>query len=180
MNDSKISVRYAKAIFKLATEQQILPEIKNDMQFIWDATKDEMFNEFLHSPIISISKKQEVIKTIFSGKIRKETLSLLDIIAKNRREVFLPQVAINYLTFYREYLGIKEVTITTVNSLSQEYKNQITEILKNSFKSKIELKEHTNKDLIGGFILKIDDQEIDASVSTKLNNIKKELTVSNF
>ncbi len=180
MNDSKISVRYAKAIFKLAIERQKLPEINNDMQLILGTTKDEMFNEFLHSPIISISKKQEVIKALFSGKISEESLSLLDIIAKNRRETYLQLVAMNFFAFYREHLGIKEVTITTVNSLSQEYKNQITEILKNSFKSKIELKELINKEIIGGFILKIEDQEIDASVSTKLNNIKKELTASDF
>ncbi len=180
MNDSKISVRYAKAIYKLANEQQKLSETKNDMQLIFDTCQNDMFNEFLNSPIISITKKQAVLKSLFTNKVNKETLSFLDILAKNRRESYLQLVCMNFFAFYREHLGIKEVTLTTVNPLSQEYKDQITQILKTSFKSKIELKEKINKGLIGGFILKIEDQEIDASVSTKLDNIKKELTASDF
>ncbi len=180
MNDSKISVRYAKAIFKLAVEQKKLSKINDDMKLIFGTCKNDMFKEFLHSPIISISKKQEVLKSLFTGKVNKETLSLLNILAQNRRETYIELVSMNFFTFYREYLGIKEVTLTTVNPISLDYKEQIINILKDTFKSKIDLKENVDKDIIGGFVLKIEDQEIDASVATKLNTIKKELTASDF
>ena len=175
MNESKISVRYSKAIFKLAKEENIVETIKKDMQILFEATKIDNFKEFMHSPIISISQKQQIFKKIFENELHKHTLSFLHILASNRRESYLEIITRNFLTLYREELGIKEVLLTTVSLLSSEHKNQIKEILKEFYKSKIEFKEKINKEIIGGFIIKIDDQQIDASVSSKLKKFKKEL-----
>ena len=175
MNESKISVRYSKAIFKLAREEQIIETIKKDMQTLFEATKIDNFNEFLHSPIISISQKQQIFNKIFENELHKHTLSFLSILSSNRREAYLEIITRNFMTLYREELGIKEVLLTTVSKLSSEHKDKIKEILKDFYKSKIEFKEKINKEIIGGFVIKIDDQQIDASVSSKLKKIRKEL-----
>jgi len=175
MNDSKISVRYAKAIFKLALENNILPRIKQDMEILYETCEIPIFNEFLHSPIIQISEKQKILQSLFKEKVHKYTLSFLNILATNRRETFLQIISLNYFTFYREILGIKEIVLTSSTALTADTKAKIISTLKQLFKSEIELKEKVNKEIIGGFIIKIDDQQIDASVKTKLSTLKKDL-----
>lgn len=180
MNDSKISVRYAKAIFNLAVEQNKLPEINNDIKQLYAVCQDPTFDEFLRSPILSISKKQEVLANLFANNISKEVNSLLQMLAKNRREAYLKIVALNFFELYRKKEGIKEVTLTTVSKVSDDFKQKLKQKLADAFNSKIELVEKNNEEIIGGFIIKMDDQQIDESVSTKLQTIKKELMASSF
>ena len=175
MNNSKISVRYAKAIFKLAKENNLLDEIKNDMQLLADASEIYVFKKFQHSPVFLISKKQEIYSRLFKNSVHKYTLSFLNILTANRREMHLKIITKNFFGFYRKHFGITKVILTTVNKLTTENKNKLIKTLKHLFNSEIELKEETNKNIIGGFKITIDDKQIDASVATKLKKIKKEL-----
>ncbi|MBP1665856.1 MAG: synthase subunit delta [Bacteroidetes bacterium] len=59
--------------------------------------------------------------------------------------------------------------------MDEKIKQQISDFISDSFKTKVELKEIIDDDIIGGFMLRIEDKYIDASIKTKLNKIKKEL-----
>ena len=61
MNDSKISVRYARALFQSALEKNILDKVNQDMVFISEICKAPETKEFLRSPIISSFKKRSNI-----------------------------------------------------------------------------------------------------------------------
>ncbi len=178
MNESKISVRYAKALFNLAIENNELETVKNDIVFLNETASTPDFDTFLNSPIIPISKKIIVFKGVFTGKIHKNTLELLILMAKNRREAFLKIITLNFLKLYRNYLNISKAEITTAVPISNENISEITTLLKQLLTGEIEIKNNINPDIIGGFILNIDDRQIDASVKTQLNNYKKELTKS--
>ena len=178
MNNSKISVRYAKAIFKLAKENNLLDEINKDMQLLADASELLVFRKFQHSPVFLISKKKEIYKHIFKDSVHKNTLSFLNILIANRRETYLKIITKNFFGFYREHFGIKKVVLTTVNKLTTANKNKLIKTLTQLFDSKIELHEETNKNIIGGFKISIDDNQYDATVATKLKKLKKELTTT--
>ncbi|MBN2891129.1 MAG: ATP synthase F1 subunit delta [Bacteroidales bacterium] len=175
MNDSKISVRYAKALFNLAVEKEILEPIKSDVELLLEICKIEAFKEFLHSPIIPISKKQQVFKGVFTGSVNQYVVDFLLLLAKSRREVFLEIITLDFLKFYRDLLGITEVELTTASQISEKSKEQFIEMLTVLLKSKIDIKHKINESIIGGFVLRIDDKQIDASVKTQLQDFKKEL-----
>ncbi len=65
MNDSKISVRYSRALFQSALEKKILDEVNQDMILIAEICKAPETKEFLSSPIIVPSKKIEIFHKIF-------------------------------------------------------------------------------------------------------------------
>ena len=85
MNDSKISVRYSRAIFQSAVEKKNLDKVYQDMIFISEICRTPETKEFLQSPIISPSKKQAIFHKMFDGNIEKITLSLIDLTVKNGR-----------------------------------------------------------------------------------------------
>ena len=71
MNQSKITVRYAKALFELAKEKQLTEAIKKDMVSIQLIAKSvEDFQFLIESPIIKSKKKQEVFNLMFGNIIR--------------------------------------------------------------------------------------------------------------
>lgn len=175
MNDSKISVRYSKALFQSALEKKILDKVNQDMIFISEICKLNDIKEFLHSPIIVPSRKKKVFHEILGNNVEKITLSLIDLIVKNGRESFIPAIARVFIDTTTKYKGITESVLTTAVKVDDKVKKQITELISGVFKTNVELKEKIDPGIVGGFILQIDDNYIDASIKNKLRKIRKEL-----
>jgi len=175
MNDSKISVRYSRALFQSALEKKILDKVNQDMIFISEVCKIPEAKEFLHSPIIVPSKKEAILHKILGENVEKITLSLIDLIVKNGRESFIPAIARVFLHETKKYKGITETHLTTAIKVDDKVKKQISDLISEVFKTKVELEENIDSEIIGGFILRIDDNYIDASIKNKLRRIKKEL-----
>jgi F-type H+-transporting ATPase subunit delta len=178
MNDSKISVRYSRALFQSALEKKILDEVNQDMILIAEICKAPETKEFLKSPIIVPSKKIEIFHKIFGGHVEDITLSLIDLVVKNGRESFLPAITRVFIHETLRYKGITKSVLTTAVAIDAKVKNEITEMISRVFNTNAELEEVIDSDIIGGFILRVDDNYIDASVRNKLNKIKKELSGS--
>lgn len=176
MNESKISVRYAKALFLLGKEKNILDTIVTDMQFV-----DELCNTvkdfwlMVESPVVKTSQKRKTVKLILADKLDSVSLNFLDMVFENRREIFIKDMVRNFLDLCRKDKGVVSAKLTTAGEVDKEGKANLSEMLKKAFDSKIELEEVLDKDIIGGFVLRVDDQELDASVSTQLNQIKRTL-----
>jgi F-type H+-transporting ATPase subunit delta len=112
---------------------------------------------------------------MLGGNVEKIILSLIDLIVKNGRESFLPAIARVFIHETKKYKGITESVLTTAVKVDDNVRKQITDLISEVFKTKVELKESIDPEIIGGFILQIDDNYIDASIKNKLRKIKKEL-----
>lgn len=175
MNNSKISVRYSRALFESALEKKMLDKVYNDMIFISEVCVLPDMKELLTSPIIVPSKKTAILHKVIGNNIQSITLSLIDLLVQNGRESFLPAVARVFIHQTKEYNGITESVLTTAVKVNDKIKKEITELISGIFKTRVDLKEIVDKDIIGGFILRIEDNYIDASVKNKLRKIEKEL-----
>lgn len=175
MNDGKISVRYSRALFETVLEKKLLDKVYKDMKFISEMCAVPEMKEFLNSPIIRPSKKTDILHKVVGKNIEKITVSFIDMIVKNGRERFLPAIARVFIHETKEYNGITESVLTTAVPVDTKIKTQITDLISGIFKTKVELKEVIDKDIIGGFILRVEDNYIDASVKNKLRKIEKEL-----
>lgn len=176
MNYSAIAIRYSKALFALAKEKNALSSIHKDMALIISVCDEEpSFNQFLENPVLPYSKKIDIFNKIFKDKTDDLTLNFLQLITKNRREQFLKQMAVDFINLYKEFEGIKTIHFTSVEKISEAVKKEIKELVKSSFKAETELVEKINKDIIGGFVFRIDDEQYDASVANQLERIKREI-----
>jgi F-type H+-transporting ATPase subunit delta len=176
MNNSLITVRYARALFQLSQENKMLETIKNDIVVIQDCCNDSVeFRFLLESPMVKSSEKLRMVNILFKEKLNDLSVKFLQLLVDNKREIFLPDICRNFMDEYKKALGIKEASITTATALSQELKKQIFDYITNIFKIKIELNEKVDPTIIGGFILRIEDEQVNASIQSQLNKIKREL-----
>jgi len=180
MNESKISVRYAKALFRSALEKKVLDEVNKDMVFISSVCASEEFKDFLNNPVIDTEAKKKVMSNIFEKNVGGITMSLINLVIKNGRESFLPAIARVFRSDTLRYMGITECLLTTAVKIDGGIKKQISDLVASGFKTKVEFKENIDSEIIGGFILRVDDKYIDASIRYKLRKIKKELISGNI
>jgi F-type H+-transporting ATPase subunit delta len=175
MKSTKAAGRYAKALLELALDQQKIEVIENNMQQIISvANEAHDFQVFLSSPLIKVDKKLEVIKSIF-GNFDALSISFLEMVATNRRESLITEIASAFLAQLKEHRGIVPVTIISAKPLDAQTKAQITSKISASIKGTLEITENLDESLIGGFIVRMGDHQIDASVSNQLNRLKQEL-----
>jgi F-type H+-transporting ATPase subunit delta len=175
MNDSIISVRYSRAIFQSALERNILDNVNQDMIFISEICKTPEAKELLRNPSIAPSKKTAVFHTLLEGNVEETTMSLLDLVVRNGRESYIPSIARAFIHETMKYHGFTESFLTTAVKIDEKVKSDITALISEMFKTRTDLKENIDPDLVGGFILRVGDQYIDASVRNKLRKIRKEL-----
>jgi F-type H+-transporting ATPase subunit delta len=178
MNESKIAVRYAKSLFLHAKEINVLNAIKDDMLFIQDLCGIDEFMNVLESPVVKTSQKQQIIKEIVKDHVSVLTLSFLLLVLKNKREYHLKGIVRDFIHQYKSFIGVKTAVLTTAYQIDNDARIKIVDFIKRIFKTNVELNELINKDVIGGYILRIEDQQIDASLSTKLNKLKQKLVNS--
>lgn len=175
MNDSKISVRYSRALFESALEKNILDEVAGDMTFLSELCSMQEMKEMLDSPVIVPSKKTDIFHKITGDIFQKISLSMIDMVIKNGRESYIPAITRVFLHETKKHKGITESVITTAVKVNEKTKKQIGDLISGLFNTKVEMKEIIDETIIGGFILRVDDSYIDASVKTKLRRIAKEL-----
>ena len=176
MNESKISVRYAKALFLLGKEKNVLDTIVADMKLV-----DELCNTvkdfwlMVESPVVKTSQKRKAVKLVLADKLDAISLNFIDMVFENHREIFIKDMVRNFLDLCRKDKGVVSAKLTTAGEIDKEGKANLSDVLKKAFNSKIELEEILDEDIIGGFVLRVDDQELDASVSNQLSQIKRTL-----
>jgi len=176
MNHHKIAVRYSKAIFLLAKEKGLLDEVKEDMLLINKVCNEvNDVKRMLSAPTIQTSKKQQIFHLIFKDNVNNLTLSFIDMLTTNKREAFISDITRNYLDLYRRDKNIKAATLTTSEEVGEKTRNEFTKIIKQIYNSEVELSTQVKNEIIGGFILRVDDKQIDTSVASQLKEIKREL-----
>ena len=173
---SRIAKRYAKSLIGLAKEQDAVDQLNEDMKgFVQIAEDSHDFVLMLQSPIIKHDKKLEVLMAMFDGKVSDISIAFFKLLSRKGREAALPAIAKAYTTFYNEDKGLAVAEITTAAPLSESFKKDLATKVSKAVNKTVELEETINADLIGGFILRMDDKQIDNSVKTQLLNIKKRL-----
>ncbi len=176
MDQSAITVRYAKAFFSAAKEKDMVEVLKNDINTIFDVcNKSVDFILLLESPVVKTSKKEELIKTIFKGHIHNLALDFLLLITKNKREVHIPGICRNFLDLTRKDQNIKSAILTTATKINPGSINAVEKLLEKELEATIELSVSVKPEIIGGLVLRLDDKQYDASISTQLKKVKQEL-----
>jgi len=176
MDQSAITVRYAKAFFSLAKEKNILDTLKKDVKLVADVCSESAdFILLLESPIVKTSKKIALITSIFSGKVDDLTLNFLHLVTQNKREIYIPSICRNFLGLTRADQNIKSAVLTTATEINSETVRKIETLMGKELNAKIELSTTVKPEIIGGIVLRLDDKQYDASIATQLKKIKQKL-----
>lgn len=173
MADLRVASRYVKSLLGLAVEQGAIEAVHQDMiMFSKICSESRPFALMLKSPVIRHEKKRDILEKIFSGKVNKLTMAIIDILTRKNREPLLPSIAQEFHNAYNEYKGIGKAYITTTIPMDKELREAIEAIVKKlSDRKQVEIHSTVDKDLIGGFILNVGDRQIDASIKSKLKSL---------
>lgn len=172
-----ISKTYGDALFELAVEENkvdvLLEEIKQLQEVL---SQNEDFGKLMNHPKILKEEKIQVTNNIFEGRISKELLGFLTIIISKDRYCDIDDILDYFVAEVKKYKGIGVATVTTAVPLKDDQCKKIEQKLLDTTKFKsMEIEYKLDASLIGGMVIRIGDRVVDSSISTKLNELQKDL-----
>lgn len=178
MSNPRLASRYAKSILDLSIEQNQLEEVLKDMQLLNAmVTQSRDLELLLLSPIIKADKKKSIMDELLKGKTSDLTTRFLHLMISKGRESNLSEIAAAFQQQYNQLKKIQEVQVTTAIPMNDEVRALVNQKIAEMVPGKtIEINEAINPEIIGGFIIEIEDKLYDASVKTELYNIKKQFS----
>lgn len=176
MQNPRLASRYAKSLLDLAVEQNSLDGTLADVQLLDAVSRQSRdFSNVLRSPIIKADKKNEIIEAVFGNRLMPLTKAFVTLLVNKGREANLPEIASSFIAQYNELKNIRIVKLTTAAPLNDNVKEAIrSKVVASLLNSEVELKEEVNPDLIGGFVLEMDDKLFDASIRSDLNDVRNQ------
>jgi len=173
---SRAAIRYAKAILEIAVTSGKSSQVNDDMKSIIAAVDSSAeLKEFLASPIVASDVKMKALSEVFST-VQAETQSLFRLLQENKRFEILEAIASQYNTQFDELNGVEVAKVTTAFPITADLEAKILAKAATISTKKITIQNTVDSSIIGGFILRIGDKQYNASVSNRLQELKREFS----
>ncbi len=182
MSVIRIATRYAKSLIDLAIEQGKLEPVYSDVMQLQAAAKNRELYLFLKSPIVHSDKKIAVLDALFKGKVDALTLTYLHLLVTKNREMYIPEIAAEFVHQYKTLKHISSVTVTSALPLGDAVLEGLRQKLLASgiLTENLEIIAKVDPELIGGFILEFNNKRYDASVASKLADLRSDFLKNQY
>jgi F-type H+-transporting ATPase subunit delta len=178
MSGSRAAIRYAKAVLSLATDNKSADVVNSDMKLVTNTiAQSEDLSQMLQSPIVRSSDKKAVLMAVFKNA-NVATTHLIDTLIANKRLALLNDVAASYTQLYDQMRDLQVATVTTAVPLTDDLKAKVLAKVKELTGKEAEVKNVIDESILGGFVLRVGDIQYNASISNKLNRLKREFTLN--
>jgi len=157
MDTGLIASRYANALLLFAHEQKAEKRVYEDAEALKQAL---------------LSGDDATVQACIE-KLSEPMQKFLSLVIRNKRVEYLPAILQDYRVLYRKEKGITRAWLTTATE-DPGLAERLAELMKLQGFTKIDFKTEVNPDLIGGFVVQVEDRRLDASIATQLQTIRKE------
>jgi F-type H+-transporting ATPase subunit delta len=178
----RVDIRYATALLQTAREQGLEKEVYHDMfelRVLFLNHTD--FRNFLRNPAIKPSQKGKILHELFKNTFHKLSLDFLLLVLKKSRINNVQGIVTAYVQLYRKEYHLKTVTVFTAKDLLDEQKNSLHAALTKQFVDQtVELRYRVRPELIGGLVLRYDDNIYDNCILSKLEKFRREFEFNSY
>jgi F-type H+-transporting ATPase subunit delta len=173
---SRVAKRYAKAIFNLALEQNALDSVKNDFEQIGNLIiSNEDFAGFLQNPLINDPEKMQVLDQLLAKSLGTLTMDFLKLVSIKKRLPVLADILEQFRMLIMQHENTVEGELVSAVELDQSQFDQIRENMETATGKTVRLKPIVEPDILGGFVVKIEDVVLDNSIRAQLNKLREQL-----
>lgn len=171
-----ISVRYARALLKSATDMKQEDAVYKEMLVLSQSyLQVPALRSTIDNPMLDKDKKNALLEVACGGQVSDLTQRFLQLVLNEGRESTLQFMAASYLTLYRQQKNVTRGKLTTAVAVSPETERKMKAMVESKTHGTVEFNSEVDPNIIGGFILEYDTYRMDASVKTKLNTILNQL-----
>jgi F-type H+-transporting ATPase subunit delta len=166
---------YARALFEVARENDVLDRVHDELGEFADALDDDRnLQVFLFSPYFSSEEKKDGVRRIVSDADER-TLNFLELLAERHRVPALFRIRRIFDSMWAEENKLLPVTVTSAVELDEELVKSIGERIEEQTGRKVELASKVDPDVLGGLQVRVGNMVLDATVRNRLEQLRKQV-----
>jgi F-type H+-transporting ATPase subunit delta len=174
-HNSPTAVTYARSLLELAQSRNSSEPIGAELATLHEVLlENPTLQAFLRDPGISAEERTRVIDKVFKPQVDPLLANFLGVVNAHGRLGMLAQIAQAYADLLDELLGKVEVDVTVPKRLSADDLERVRQKVGAALKRDAVVHQYVDESLIGGMVLRVGDQLIDASVKTQLDAMKRQ------
>ncbi|MCD0469447.1 MULTISPECIES: ATP synthase F1 subunit delta [unclassified Flavobacterium] len=175
MASTRAAIRYAQAILDLANSKGVAEAVSNDMKSIASTIGSNIeLSTFIQSPT-KVEVKESALLEVFAN-VNGVTKGLFHLLFENKRFEILEAIALEYNKLFDQSNGVEVAKVTTAIPMDAALEAKVLAKIATLSDKKITIENIVDPSIIGGFILRIGDQQYNASVANRLQVLKRELS----
>jgi len=172
MSTSKISRRYAQALFELISDGV---DLHKDLSLVATAACNEEVCAVLCSPEYPAALKHQVIVKVAGGNVCGEVDRLVAMLTERNKSTLLPEISAIVDDMVHRADSQLDASVTVATAISKATETKLNKALAASTGKKVRLTISEDKSILGGLVVQIGDRKIDYSLRTKLNGMRRAL-----
>jgi F-type H+-transporting ATPase subunit delta len=176
MSESAVARNYAATLFELAEREDSVERYGRliaQVSALYEA--EPAFQRFLETPRIALTEKKEVLRRTFEDEVPKLFLRFLMVLLDRRRQRVLSGIARAYQDSLDERAGRLRTAVTLPFEPDDALKAHIVGALEHRFGKQVVSEFRLDPAILGGLIVRVGDQLMDASLRRQLERLKWEL-----
>lgn len=180
MNAGTLPSRYAQAIFDYATGCRAEDQVYDDLCRLADTLdRVEALRKLVANPLLPAADKASALLSACGKAVADDspTARIVRMVTANKRADRMGVIAQAYIARYRHSKGIQPAHVTTPAPLADDTARKIEALVtRDTGCRSVMLQADTDPALIGGFVLRVGDRLLDASVGKQLARMRRDLT----
>jgi F-type H+-transporting ATPase subunit delta len=175
-HNSPLAIAYARALLELAQQKNQAEPIGQELAQVREIIEqNRTFGLFLADPGISEVEHGETIKRIFGGQLNPLLMSFLGVLNQKGRLKSIVQISEAYDDLLDELLGKIEVDVTVAHRLTDAQFEEVRRKVSQALKKDAVVHQYVDDKIIGGLVIRVQDQLIDGSVKAQLDAMRRQL-----
>jgi len=171
----EIAEVYSRALFEVAKEQDNLDEVREQLGEFADAVSEQRdLQVFFFSPYFSLEEKKEGLSKAVDG-MDETVLNTLQLLIDKHRMPALFRIRSQLDKLWEEENRLLPVQLTSAIELDKSTVKQVREAIAEQTDQRIELKTHVDPDILGGIVLRVGNSILDASIRSRLEQLRKQV-----
>ncbi len=174
MVGTRVTIRYARALFELAQEKKVLSQVADDLNYIlrvYQSSKD--FRQLLESPVVQAADKKKIFVRLFRERLNPLTGEFLDMVVEKGRENLLAVIIQRFHELLDREKGILRGQLDTAFRFSDSQLAALKKQMDKITGKNVIIRQHVNPDLLGGFVVRLGDTVIDTSIKSQLARLRE-------
>jgi F-type H+-transporting ATPase subunit delta len=167
--------RYARAIFELAQEEGQVEAWADRMAQVGALVSIPEVNRVLENPTITVRRREDAIATLLGDQADREAVNLARLLVESGRIHQLDEIAEEYSLLTDEAAGRVRVTATAAIDLTDQEKQRLARDLSDRLGKEVRLTARVDRAILGGLVIQTGDTVIDASLATRLQQLRRRL-----
>lgn len=179
MKNTVLAKRYARALFELAVERNILETIQNEVAFFSrNLNENADFRLFLFAQDVSKKEKKETIEKLIQDRVSNVFFNFILVLLKKNREFIFPSIDREFQCFVDKHFKKINALATTAQPMDEKASSQLKVFLDKTFAADVQISNNIDPSILGGIVVNVEGHVFDGSLQNQLKRLKDDLIMN--